>query len=591
MFKILTPIKTKILNKWFLNLGLILILTMVVNLLHFSNIKVEAAQVNFNGGIVSLNKYYVDGLNEVETLTVAPGDYITVRLRYSNTSPISATNGVISDSLPDSKFTFIPGTLKNCLVNSNTCATLNDGLFTGSNLVLNPSSGYYGSSTSSASGNLELGKNLYLHNTVCSQSAKSESFIQSVDNSTLFVPNCSQLNGGSFVTSSNNFSLLGQRYLHQTVCNQTGGDKENFVQAVNNSATFTPDCSNLVGATVSDSSTTDLYFAANGNGYIEYQMQSNIVEDFASNDNINLGNYGTNTSLASSDFITIVDNMENTLAIKIFCDTISPLGGTRNINLSDAELRAGQDFRCNYQASICPVVFDDLNSNGVYDITDIRTAGIDVLLQNAAGSETLATLTTTTNPVCFNNLSHGRNYRIAIIAPPSGSSTTGGNIQTQLINYLTNSVDVFFGYANGALILNVPPFIALPTLKIASVDAFTTADISPIQVIDTRLSNPGWTLTATISDFVARDQNAFSIPVSNKFRNLPGSIVSNSGQTGGLAVGDQKTITSTIDPMSIFRGNSGASLGDFQISTNIRLTVPAFSRSANYETQYVYTII
>jgi hypothetical protein len=150
---------------------------------------------------------------------------------------------------------------------------------------------------------------------------------------------------------------------------------------------------------------------------------------------------------------------------------------------------------------------------------------------------------------------------------------------------------VFFGYANGALILNVPPFIALPTLKIASVDAFTTADISPIQVIDTRLSNPGWTLTATISDFVARDQNAFSIPVSNKFRNLPGSIVSNSGQTGGLAVGDQKTITSTSDPMSIFRGNSGASLGDFQISTNIRLTVPAFSRSANYETQYVYTII
>jgi len=618
----------------------VLILSFIFSWFSINSINVQAASASFNGGQVSIDKFYVDDNLEVTSLVIAPGDTVTVRLKYDNTSPVSATNAIIADSLADTKFSYVAGTLKNCLINSNNCVNLNDGLFSGQNLTVNPLAGYFGYADNSAAGNLELGKKLFLHNTICNQSNNDkESFIQLVDNSSLYVPSCT-LSGGTLLNNAN-FSLLGKRYLHQTTCNLSNGQKEIFVQSVDNistftpscgtlgislsssqtidllgnrylhqttcnlsngqkeifvqeasnSGTFTPDCSAIAGATVDTSTTFDLYFTGNGNGYIEYQMESNIVEDYTSSSNVDLGSYGSNVSLSSNDFSIITDVMVNTIEVKVFCDTISPVGALRNITLSDAELRSGQDFRCNYQASICPVVFDDLNTNGRYDLTDILISGVEVLLQTADGLQTINTLTTTNSSSCFANLAHGRNYRLNIPTPPPGSNTTGGNIITQKINYLSNQIQAYFGYSNGTLILNVPDFVVLPSLSVASVETFSQTQITPIQVIDTRQANAGWTLTSTVDDFEARNQNSLKIPIGGAFRNTPGSVQANSGQTNGINIGDQKIANSTSDSLSIFSAGPGQSLGDFQIGTTIRLTVPPFTRSANYETRYIYTII
>ena len=611
---------------------------------------VKAASTSVSGGTVSLDKYYFDGASEVKSLVIAPGDYVTVRLKYNNTSTISATNAVLSDALPSGKFSYVSGTLKNCLITNLNCVNLSDGLFNGVNLVTTPSVGFYSYTNNASSGNLEFGRYLYAHSVTCTQtSGVNESLIQSFDNTSIFVPSCATVSGASSVVSYSTSSILGQRYLHQTVCIFGSGEKEFFTQSIDNNATFTPDCSAFSGASVDSSttldiranrylhqtictqsngekevftqnidnnatftpncsilggsqsvlssSTVDLYSASNALGYIEYQMQSTLIEDYNSSLNTDLGDYGTSPTLSSPFLInavnnTITDNMTNSLSAKVYCDQINPTGGERNLSLSDAELRAGQDFRCNYQASICPIVFEDINTNGTYNAgIDTLYDGIDVQLQSSDGLTTYDTLTTTNTIDCFPDLLHGRNYRVDLAVPPTGNSTTGGDSQTQLISYKTTTSNVEFGYSNGSLILNVPTAISLPDLQVSSTEIPVQGIIDPIQVIDTRLSNPGWTLTATVDDFVKTDDQNVKIQVANRLTNLPNSVIVNSGQTGGISIGEQKTVNSISDAMDIFRGNQGNSQGDFQIETQLTLLVPSFIRAGDYESNYIYTII
>jgi hypothetical protein len=635
-----------------LSVGSILCISFsLLNLINTSFVlPVQATTTGVTGGNVSLNKYYFDGTNEVKTLVTAPGDYITVRLKYDNSSNASGTNVVLNDSLPGSKFSFIPGTLKNCLVSSANCTNLSDTLFTGLNLVTTPSAGFYSYANTAATGNLELGRYKYAHVVTCTQaSGKNESFIQSVDNTSIFVPSCSAISGSSTVANYSTFPILGQRYihlavclfgtgekeiftqsidnnasftpvcssfsgssvdssstldllanryLHQTICTQSGGEKEIFTQSTDNNASFTASCASLGGSlTVDSSSTTDLYSASNAQGYIEYQMKSILNEDFNSSLNTDIGDYGTNASLVSPFLTnavnsTLTDNMQNSLALKVYCDQINPTGGERNLSLSDAELRAGQDFRCNYQASICPVVFEDVNTNGKYDDgIDTLNSGVQVQLQSTNGATTYDTLTTTNTVQCIPNLLHGRNYKVNLSSPPTGISTTGGDSKNQLISYKTTTANVEFGYSNGSLVLNVPSYIALPALQVSNSVTPANGTITPIQVIDTRLANPGWTLTATVNDFVKTIDSNEKIVVTNQFRNTPASVTINTGQSGGISIGDQKTVNSTSDTMSIFRGNPGNSKGDYQINTDVTLFVPAFISAGLYRSTYIYTII
>ena len=645
----ISPHFIKILNK-LQAFGLVIGVGVLVTVSGFSffsnNLQLEAASIPYQTGTVNLDKYYLNGNSEVKTLTIAPGNLVTVRLKYNNTSPLPATNAVLTDSLPGPKFTYTPGSLKNCLINQNTCAPLSDTLVIGQNIVVSPSAGFYGYSNSAVTGNLEAGKQLYSHQVICSQtSGRQEAFYQTFNNTSIFVPSCASVGGGSAVVSYSSPSLLGNRYLHQTICTYPGGETEIFENSINNSLAFTPSCSQLTGApvvsssatldflgnrylhqticnqpsgekeiftqavnssptfvpnctvlaggsSVSSSQTIDLYSNTNASGYIEYSIKANIDPDPNSAINVDIGNYGVNPQLSSSDFTSFSDTtMLNSLSVKVFCDTLNPTGAQRNLTLSDAEVRAGQDFRCNYLASLCPVVFNDLNSNGIFDGSDTLIPGTQVQLQTPDGTTTYDTKVTTSGAICFPELLHGNQYRLNLSTPPPGNSTTGGNFKTQLINYQSSTQNVFFGYTNGTLILNVPPSVTLPSISVSNKETTTTTAISPIQVIDTRPANAGWTLTATVNNFVAAAANNATIPVANKFTNSPGSVTTNSGQTGGIGIGNVKTISSTADPISIFSGSVGSSLGDYQISSTISLQVPPFSLAASYQTLYTYTII
>ncbi len=597
-------------------------------------------------GSVTIEKYYLDGTQEVRNLIAAPGDYVTVRLKYNNTNAKSARNVIINDSLPDAKFSYIPGSLKNCLINSSTCLPISDALFNGINFRSTTSNGFYGYPTTTSTGNLEMGRLKYVHTITCSQTnGEKEIFTQSIDNSSIFVPTCSSVSGSSTVTNYSTINLLGQRYLHQTTCLQANGEKEIFTQSIDNNSSFTPSCANLdgsavassstldflgqrylhqttclqasgqkeiftqsidnnasftpscasldVAATVNESSTIDLFNSANAQGYIEYQMTSSIFEQASSSLNINLGDYTSNAAnLTSTSFLNVSDATATNIALKIFCDSISPSPGERNISLSDAELRAGQDFRCNYLASICPSVFDDLNTNGIKDPNEDLISDVLVQLQSTDGLTTYFTLTTNATTQCFNNLLHGRNYRINIPTPPTGSSTTGGNFKTELINYRRTETEVLFGYGTGSLYLNAPSAVTLPSLTVSDEETESSGTINAIQVIDTRLSNPGWTLTATVNNFrSALAFEAADIPVAGKFRSRPSAVTINSGQTQGIGIGDEKTITSILDLMPIFSGNPGSSKGDFLINNNVTLIVPPYIKATNYTTDYIFTII
>ncbi len=564
----------------------------LLNILSF-NLPVQAASTTLGSGTVSIDKYYVSANTEVKTLTTAQGDFVTVRLRYQNTASISDQDVVLSDALPSPKFEYIPGTLKNCLISSANCATLNDGLWSGLNLATSTSAGFYGYSGAAPTGNLEFGRSKYAHLVTCSQpSGSKESFIQSIDDTSIFAASCGSVSGSSVIQDYSSIQILGQRYLHQTVCGFSGGEKEIFTQSVDNSASFTPDCSGLTGSSVASSSTLDLYSPANGGGYIEYKMKSDVVEDYQSTINTDIGEYGSNPSLVSSSFSTLTDNMASSLALKVYCDIISPTGGERNLTLADAELRANQDFRCVYQASLCPVVFEDVNSNGVYDSgVDTLKTGVQILLQNSGDNAVLASITSNNTTQCFPNLLHGRDYRLNISSPPTGVSTTGGDSKIQTVSYQNNQKTVEFGYANGSIILNVPASVVLPAIKVDSKPNDVSTLISPIQVIDTRLANPGWTVTASVNDFTSQAIPDSILRVANAFKSSPKSVTVNDGSIGGITIGDQKTVNSTIDTMNIFAGTVGNSKGNYQIDTNITLTVPSLTRASSYESVYTYTII
>ena len=74
----------------------------------------KATSTSYSNGQVSIDKKYVVGGVENDTLNVAQGSTVTVRLRYNNTGDTALTGASIRDSLP-SGFNYVTGSFRNCL--------------------------------------------------------------------------------------------------------------------------------------------------------------------------------------------------------------------------------------------------------------------------------------------------------------------------------------------------------------------------------------------------------------------------------------------------------------------------------------------
>ena len=133
---------------------------------------------------VSVDKKYLNGTSEVETLSANSGSTVTVRVKYNNTGNRSVTDAQIKDSLP-AGFVYQAGSFKNCItptVAEEACDALSgsnkDVAF--NNLVgsgLSPVAGLYdatsgsttgGTAPSAVSGLMEIGKKSKLNLATCS---------------------------------------------------------------------------------------------------------------------------------------------------------------------------------------------------------------------------------------------------------------------------------------------------------------------------------------------------------------------------------------------------------------------------------------
>jgi hypothetical protein len=202
-------------------------------------------------------------------MEVAPGETVTVRLRYNNSATTSADQIRLKDNIPTGWT--LSGNVNAKYVDS-TPVDLGPApaLFTSPNdtgLDVAPHIGFFGASASSAASDavssLELGKKRYMHILVCSPNIAQDIYISRVsfNNSSTFIP---QTCGSGFsftgvqvvpnpgVSSTANGSagnpvyvdLLGQRYLHVLSCSPIS-DQDLFLRQItakNNTASIGTDC-------------------------------------------------------------------------------------------------------------------------------------------------------------------------------------------------------------------------------------------------------------------------------------------------------------------------------------------------------------
>ena len=557
-----------------------LAMSLVFSTLILGFLPVFTSSTSFNDGQVSLSKVYVNGSSEVNTLEIGPGDVVKVRLKYNNNSAISAQNVNIQETLPPG-FTLVSSSIKNCLLGTK-CVSLGDSLVSGSTLNVAPLAGYFNYSNIATSSNLEFGKKAYLYSTVCTQGSEKEIFEQNLGNSSLFLGDCSGTTAG-LLSLTNTLDLLGNRYLHQTTCTQTSGSKEVFIQSIDNSTSHTGDCSNA-GGSISNTNTFDLLDRSRASGYVEYQMKSDL--------DIDLISYGTTATMTGNSFVNINENLGGSLVLRMFCENILPVNAQRSLTLSDAELRTDQDFTCNYNARLCPVVFQDIDSNGIKNGGDtfIDNTSVQLLASNQITVLDTLNYTSGVSP-CFNSTVGGQTYYLKIPTPPTAASTTGGNTLIQYVSYNTGRRDVYFGYTSGELTLSTPASISLSSLQVSTTDTTSSGVVPDITVIDSRLGAPGWTLSATVNNFVATDSSNFTISVAGKLTNTPGTTLITNGNSTGVQPGNVKTVTSTVDPAPILSTSSGNGTGNYKVETGIDLIVPPFVRASAYNSSYIFTLI
>jgi uncharacterized repeat protein (TIGR01451 family) len=600
----------------------------------FSPISSRATSIVYGNGSIELDKKYFQGGIENDTISTIAGSEVVVRLKYNNTSNTSAFAASINDTLP-SGTSFKPGSLRNCYVDSS-CIGLADGLFSGSSLQVAPHAGYFGYSTSHTSSNLELGRYKYIK-------------LQTDGNSTQYSERTCNLRadnnalGGSPVTCSSgyfnqelmNVDISGNRYIKlqtDSINSTSNSERTCNLRADNNSGFGTPSfcvdrnttneamvvdilgnrylklqTDSINGVPFSERTCNlrsdnnasfgsvgfcggrneqqlamniDMHDNSRGYGFIEYTM---IIPTTIS------GLQGTNVSM-SGDTWSLTDTALNTVDV-VDCTTKYPTNWLRNITLSDAELRTDQDFTCNFTPQVCPVVFYDLDNNGVMDIGETNAPNQTLQLLRTDGTTLVDTvITNSAGTNCFNSLAGGgQEYRLRNPNPLTVYPTSGSNTRTIFISSNSNSQTVYFGYSIGSLTMTAPTTTTFDTRNTQSASQTSCAEINPITISDTRISNPGWSLTASIENFQDNTNN-LQIPIANKLTMTPGNVSVTSGQTGPQS-GSPKTVISTTDQASLASVGAGSGLGNYSLELDLCQQLDPYTPAGNFQTVITYTLI
>jgi hypothetical protein len=273
------------------------------------------------------------------------------------------------------------------------------------------------------------------------------------------------------------------------------------------------------------------------------------------------------------------------------CDVLTPGNATIAVTLTDAELRTDQNISCAYISRICPDIFLDNNGNGIKDGIDSNIAGLTVRLMNATETAIIAQYTSDTEyNTCFAPLSDATTYRVRIFTPPTPFSTTGGDFRNYTITNGSGITLAPFGYSNGALSLTVPASVTFPTTTTRGVDQTVSTVVPTITVSDTRLAAPGWTVTATVENFVSTD-TLTTLPIANAFTSDPQTITTLSGSSSGITRGATKTVISTTDPFDVISAATTNGTGEYTLNDNISLIVPKLTPAKTYQSVITFTII
>jgi uncharacterized repeat protein (TIGR01451 family) len=448
---------------------------------------------------------------------------------------------------------------------------------------------------------LDLAGNKYLHLTECLEIAGSDtnSFnISSLsrstntvaNNSTVHTPNCTS---SQTITSSisKNIQLFGNRFIHLVECVEISGtgDINSFnldspgrttSTTSNNSNSLAPTCSSTVNVSETVVQTFDTLDSTRGYGYVEYKIKANTTA---------LGLYSSSATMTGS-FGSLTASSPQSIDI-ISCNGLNPSLWERNVTLSDAELRSDQDFTCNYTPKICPVVFNDLNADGIQSSNETNVSGQTIQLYREDGLALVTSLVTdAAGLVCFNTVAGGGTvYKITNPNPLTPTLTTLSNTLTTVVgsNNLTSTLK--FGYSLGILTLTVPPTVVFPPTVISSTSSTRCVEVNPIQVLDSRSDQPGWSVTGVVEDFTVPQSNK-TLLVANKFTSSPGTVTTIIGQSGPQ-VGNSRTVTSTTDPFTVVTSGAGQGKGTYRVNQSLCQIVDPYSQSGSYQSVITYTII
>jgi len=367
--------------------------------------------VSFGGGNISIDKVYVSNGLEVTNQTITQGEAMTVRLKYNNTGTSSATNALISESIPTG-FTYQTGTLKNCYADL-ACVDLNDNLVSSSILNVTPSAGFFGYSTDNSlkSSNLELGKKHYLHLHQCSyQSSNTDkdlvsSFVNTFSNAQMKagtqatnLPNsalsCGTTPSGytyqlgySAVKSMN---LSGSRYLNLTQCSNFINNDDYFNSYVD---TFTN--TNAKSPSNTSSSLPTLACGAVISGYTldnTYSKVDNI--DLLGNRFLHLHQCFYTAKSGRDLFSTLIDNFSSN-----FFKAGSIASNNSSMNLSCGSTDSKHTATAGYSKVLTLDMIDTSRGYGYieYQMSSNSNTPLGLTGTNVSMSGSMGTITTTTN--------------------------------------------------------------------------------------------------------------------------------------------------------------------------------------------------
>jgi hypothetical protein len=424
----------------------------------------------------------------------------------------------------------------------------------------------------------------------------------SLTQSDILYSNPSYCTGTGQTFTSQTLDLLGKRYIHQIKCDDTtyfgdmyipsNSDGLGGVLGVSNNSTpltlaqiQATDPSFCTGSGQSfESNIQDTLDTGKGYGYIEYRMTAPSYGGIFGTDASMSGGFSANAVTASGSFTISVGT-------NLTCPYLMPAGGVRNVNLGDAELRADQDFTCNYTAKVCVNIFQDDNVNGIQDNGESRIAGVTIdLLTQDESSIVYNLISTSTGTQCFEPLQNNTIYRIRVMNPPTPYSTTGGDYQDVGVTYQSGIRSINFGYGTGSISLSAEHNVTLGNIQVSPNTQNICTVIHDIQVIDTRLNKPGWSVNATVNDFVDQSDSSNIITSAGRVQLTPQTLTVVGGSDAGVFPGQTKTISSTSDPAQVFSATSSNGNGTYKTNMQVCLSVPPFTKLGQYTTTVNFVV-